>query len=167
MINGAYVPQYFDQAYDLNRVTTSTVDNQTIVKTKDMNVFDAFSDSSKSSGLFGSAGMNLFNLINFSASYANMKADSVELKSFTSSLSLNTDNIPKISSAMAYYQRNNDDDPFDFENPSVNTIMGYRVGYELSKGVSLIWDFRQSYRDDGTGQMETIKQTNIETTFNF
>ena len=167
MINGAYVPQYFDQAYDLNRVTTSTVDNQTIVNTKDMNVFDAFSDSSKSSGLFGSAGMNLFNLINFSASYANMKADSVELKSFTSSLSLNTDNIPKISSAMAYYQRNNDDDPFDFENPSVNTIMGYRVGYELSKGVSLIWDFRQSYRDDGTGQMETIKQTNIETTFNF
>jgi hypothetical protein len=45
--------------------------------------------------------------------------------------------------------------------------MGYRVGYELSKGVSLIWDFRQFYRDDGTGTLETIKQTTIETTFNF
>ena len=29
-----------------------------------------------------------------------------------------------------------------------NTIMGYKIGYELSKGVSLIWDFRQFYRDD-------------------
>ena len=68
---------------------------------------------------------------------------------------------------MAYYQRNNDDNPFDFENPTENTIMGYRLGYELSKGVSLIWDFRQFYRDDGTGKMETIQQNNIETSFNF
>ena len=58
-------------------------------------------------------------------------------------------------------------DPFDYENPTDNTIMGYRVGYELSKGVSLIWDFRQFYRDDGTGKMKPIQQTNIETTFNF
>ena len=96
-----------------------------------------------------------------------MKADTTELKSFNAYLNLNTDNIPKISSAMAYYQRNNDDDPFDYKNPTENTIMGYRVGYELSKGVSLIWDFRQFYRDDGTGKMEPIQQTNIETTFNF
>ena len=167
IINGSYVPQFFDQAYDLNRVVTSTVDNQTIIRTKDMSVFQEYNDSTSSSGLFGSAGLNLFNLVNFSASYANMKADTTELKSFTSFLNLNTDNIPKISSAMAYYQRNNDENPFDFENPSENTIMGYRVGYELSKGVSLIWDFRQFYRDDGTGTLETIKQTTIETTFNF
>ena len=44
-----------------------------------------------------------------------MMSDTTELKSFSSFLSLNTDNIPKISSAMAYYQRNNDDNPFDFE----------------------------------------------------
>ena len=167
IINGSYVPQFFDQAYDLNRVVTSTVENQTTIRTKDMSVFEEYNDSTTSTGLFGSAGLNLFNLVNFSASYANMKADTTELKSFTSFLNLNTDNIPKISSAMAYYQRNNDDNPFDFENPSENTIMGYRVGYELSKGVSLIWDFRQFYRDDGTGTLETIKQTTIETTFNF
>ena len=167
MINGSYVPQFFDQAYDLNRVVTNTIDGQTYVRTKDMVVFDTYTDSASSSGLFGSAGLSLFNLISFTASYANMKADTTELKSFNSYLNLNTDNIPKISSAMAYYQRNNDDNPFDFENPTENTIMGYRIGYELSKGVSLIWDFRQFYRDDGKGNMETIQQTNIETTFNF
>ena len=95
MITEAYVPQYFDQAYDINRVTTSTVNGQTVVKTKDMNIFDVFSDSSKSIGLFGSAGMNLFDLANFSASYTNMRSDTTELKSFSSYLSLNTDNIPK------------------------------------------------------------------------
>ena len=94
-------------------------------------------------------------------------SDTTELMSFSSFLSLNTDNIPKISSAMAYYQRNNDDNPFDFENPTENNIMGYKIGYELNKGVSLIWDFRQFYRDDGTGKMETIQQNNIETSFNF
>ena len=167
MISGSYVPQFFDQAYDLNRVVTSTVEGETFVRTKDMVVFESYADSSKSNGLFGSAGLNLFDLVNFTASYANMKADTTELKSFNAYLNLNTDNIPKISSAMAYYQRNNDDDPFDYENPTENTIMGYRVGYELSKGVSLIWDFRQFYRDDGTGKMEPIQQTNIETTFNF
>ena len=167
MINGSYVPQFFDQAYDLNRVVTSTVDNQTIIRTKDMSVFQDYNDSTSSSGLFGSAGLNLFNLVDFSASYANMKADTTELKSFTSFLSLNTDNIPKISSAMAYYQRNNDDNPFDFENPTENTIMGYRVGYQMGKGVSLIWDFRQFYRDDGTGNLKPIKQATIETSFNF
>ena len=167
ILNGAYIPGYFDQAYDLNRVVTSTFDNQTIIRTKDMVIFDSYNDSASSNGLYGSAGLNLFNLVTFSAHYSNMMSDTTELKSFSSFLSLNTDNIPKISSAMAYYQRNNDDNPFDFENPTVNTIMGYSLGYELAKGVSLIWDFRQFYRDDGTGKLETIQQTNIETAFSF
>ena len=96
-----------------------------------------------------------------------MKADTSEIKSFSSFLTLNTDIIPKIRLATAYYQRNNDDNPFDFDNPTENTIMGYTIGYELSKGVSLIMDFKQSYRDDGTGNLEAIKQTNIETSFSF
>ena len=168
IISGSYIPQFFDQAYDLNRVITSTAkDGNTIINTKDMSIFEDYNDSTSSSGLFGSVGLSLFNLVNFSVTYANMKADTSELKSFSSILNLNTDNIPKVSSAMAYYQRNNDVNPFDIDNPSKNTIMGYRIGYEMSKGVSLIWDFRQYYRDDGTGKVEPIKQTNIETSFNF
>ena len=175
-INDAFIPQFFDQAYDLNRIIVSTkIDSitnigTTKVQTKDMAVFDDYevdSSGTNSSGLYGSAGLNLFDLVNFSASYSNMKSDQIDIKSFTAFLNLNTDNIPKISSAMAYYQRNNEENPFDFDNPSKNTIMGYRVGYELSKGVSLIWDFRQYYRDDGTGKLEPIKQTTIETAFNF
>ena len=59
-----------------------------------------------------------------------------------------------------------DKNPFDFGNPSINTVFGYKVGYEVSQGVSLIWDFRQFYRDTGTG-LEPVKQTTIETAFDF
>jgi len=167
IVNGSYVPYFFDQSYDLTRVVTSTVGDSTIIKTKDMFTFDNNSNDFSSQGIFGSASLNLFNLASFSASYANMVADSVEYKSFYAFVDLNAANIPKVSSAMAYYQRNNDSNPFDFENPTENTILGYRVGYELSDGVSLIWDYRQFYKDDGTGMMEPIKQTTIETTFDF
>ena len=176
LIKDSYIPQFFDQAYDLNRVVISTKtdtlsgSDSTIVQTKDMMVFGDYEvddSGSSSSGLYGSAGLNLFDLVNFSASYTNMTQDSLEIKSFTAFLNLNTDNIPKINSAMAFYQRNNEPNPFDFKNASENTIMGYRIGYELSRGVSLIWDFRQYYRDDGTGVLKPIRQTTIETAFNF
>ena len=67
----------------------------------------------------------------------------------------------------AFYQRNNDKDPFDFKNPSENTILGYRVGYEMSKGVSLIWEYSEFYRDNGSGELEPIRQTKVETAFSF
>ena len=167
LINGSYVPQFFDQSYDLNRVVTQSFAGATSIQTKDMFVFTDSSGATSSQGLFGSASLNLFSLATFSASYANMRMDTTDYKSFYAFINLNAENIPKVSTAMAYYQRNNDDNPFDFENPTVNTVMGYRVGYELSKGVSLIWDFRQYYRDDGTGKLQPIKQTTVETAFNF
>ena len=167
IVNGSFVPNFFDQSYDLTRVVTNTIGDSTLILTKDMFTFDENSNDFKSSGIFGSASLNLFDLASFTASFANMVADSDTIQSFNAFVNLNADNIPKVSSAMAYYQRNNDANPFDFENPSENTIMGYRVGYEMSKGVSLIWDFRQFYRDDGTGKLEPVKQTTVETSFNF
>ena len=165
--NGSFVPSFFDQSYDLTRVVTTTVGDSTAIMTKDMFVFDENSNDFSSSGVFGSASLNLFDLVSFTASYASMVAEMDTINSFNMFINLNADNIPKVSTATAYFQRNNDTNPFDFENPSENTIMGYRVGYEMSKGVSLIWDFRQFYRDDGTGNLEPIKQTTIETSFNF
>ena len=166
-VKGSYVPQFFDQAYDLNRVVSISQGTETIIRTKDMSIFSDYDDSWSSNGLFGSANMNLFNLVNFSASYASMATDTVEYNSFNSVLTLNTDNIPKLSTATAYYRRNNDKDPFDFKNPSENTVMGYRVGYEMSKGVSLIWEYSEFYRDNGTGKLEPVKQTKVETAFSF
>ena len=166
-VQGSYVPQFFDQAYDLNRVLSVSQGTSTTVKTKDMSIFEDYDNKASSSGVYGSANMSILNLLNFNASYASMKADTLEFNSFNSVLTLNTDNIPKLSVATAFYRRNNDKDPFDFKNPSANTVMGYRVGYEMSKGVSLIWEYSEFYRDNGSGELEPVRQTKVETAFSF
>jgi hypothetical protein len=163
---GYFVPQFFDQSYDVSRVVPEYVDGETKIRTKDMLIFQKENSDVNQRGYFGSAGMDLFGLAKLSAAYANMVADTIKFRSFYASVSLNADKIPKLSEATAYYQRNNDPNPFDFGNPSENTILGYRLGYEVSAGVSLIWDFRQFYRDTGAG-LEPVKQTTIETAFNF
>ena len=161
---GFFAPQFFDGSYDLSRVVAEFSEDGTIIRTKDQVVLV---DSSNTSGMYGSASADLFNLVSFSASYASMKGEGdVEFNSFNAMFDINAENIPKLSVAQAYYLRNNDKNPFDFSNPTINTIFGYKVGYEVSKGVSLIWDFRQYYRDTRTG-LEPVKQTTIETAFDF
>jgi hypothetical protein len=164
MKQGYFAPQFFDGSYDLSRVVAEFSDTGTVIKTKDQVILV---DSSNTSGMYGSASANLFNFVSFNAAYASMKGDGdVEYNSFSAMINVNAENIPKLSVAQAYYQRNNDKNPFDFKNPTMNTIFGYKVGYEVSAGVSLIWDFRQFYRDTGAG-LEPVKQTTIETAFNF
>ncbi|MFQ6608484.1 MAG: FecR domain-containing protein [Fidelibacterota bacterium] len=168
-----YAPGFWDQAYDLDRVAVSSdIEGNLMVTTKEQRL--DLSEGQRQ-GFYGSAGLSLFNLVSGSASYTDMRSDAGDtLRSFMAALVLNTDNIPKISQAFAYYQRNNDRNPFDFGNPSPNTILGYRVGYELSPGVSLVWDFRRLHADlDGDGVIsedvegEVINIMNIETQFSF
>ena len=162
--NGYFAPQFFDGSYDLSRVVAEFSNSGTVIRTKDQVILV---DSSSTSGLYGSASANVFNLVSFNAAYASMKGDGdLEFNSFNALINVNAENIPKLSVAQAYYQRNNDKNPFDFGNPTINTIFGYKVGYEVNAGVSLIWDFRQFYRDTGNG-LEPVKQTTIETAFNF
>lgn len=164
--NGYFIPQFFDGSYDLSRIIVETGESGTVIKTKDQFIFADSLSNTNTSGMYGSASADLFNFLTFNASYASMKADTIEFNSFSALLNLNAENIPKLSVAQAYYQRNNDKNPFDFSNPSQNTIFGYKVGYEVSQGVSVIWDFRQFYRDTGSG-LEPVKQTSIETAFDF
>ena len=117
---GFFAPQFFDGSYDLSRVVAVFSDSTTIIRTKDQLILV---DSSNTSGMYGSASANLFNLVSFNASYASMKGEGdVELNSFNAMFDINAENIPKLSVAQAYYLRNNDKNPFDFGNPSMNTI---------------------------------------------
>ena len=168
-----YAPRFFDQAYDLDRVAIETDSSDNLTVTTKEQRLDL--SEGQRQGYYGAASLGLFNLVSASASYTDMSSDDGDtLRSFTSALALNTDNIPKISQAFAYYQRNNDDNPFDFANPSPNTILGYRIGYEVSAGVSLVWDYRRLHADlDGDGVIsedvegEIINILNIETVFDF
>ena len=171
--NGYFVPQFFDQSYDISRVVPEYIDGSAVIKTKDMTLF---ADSSMNVGLighFGSISADMFGFGSLYGSYTNMTSETDTVNSFVAALSLNAERIPKLSEATAYYQRTNDSNPFDFANPSVNTVLGYRLGYELGKGISVIWDYRQFYRytgalnEDGSGLLEPVIQTTVETSFSF
>jgi hypothetical protein len=46
-------------------------------------------------------------------------------------------------------------------------ILGYRIGYEISPGTSIILKYQETYRDrDGDGKLETERMSGIETAFN-
>jgi hypothetical protein len=65
---------------------------------------------------------DIFGFRQYQWSFANMTSESDTVQSFMAALNLNPDKIPKLSVATAYYQRNNDRNPFDFANPSLNTV---------------------------------------------
>jgi len=127
---------------------------------------------SQMQGLYGAFNVNILNYIVLGSYYQHMFTEGTEVKSFMASASIPKGKIPKLADATAYYQRNNDDSPFDFKNPSENTILGYKVGFELGGGTVIYYKFQRTYRDyDGNGlidpEKEAISLTTIETGFNF
>ncbi|MCH7851947.1 MAG: FecR domain-containing protein [Candidatus Marinimicrobia bacterium] len=164
-----YQPGFFNTTYDFERAqfqsyTTSSGQDSMGVKTKDQAIIN---NPYGMTGFYGGAAANLFNIVTFSAAYQNLvpvTADSnaTESNSFIASLSVNTDFIPKLTEARAFYIRTNDDNPLDFKNPSNNTTWGYRIGYQVAPGVSMIYNLQVSYRGD-----EEIRLLSVETAFSF
>jgi hypothetical protein len=98
----------------------------------------------------------------------NMARD-LKISTFRANLDLNTDFVPKIHKAGAYYYQQNADKLFTKQE---GTIIGYTLQYEISPGAYLVLDYRQTYRDvNGDGQIsgsdETVKTTNLQTVFIF
>ena len=171
-----YQPGFFNTTYDYERArfVKDPDTDSTIVQTKEQ---ATFTNAYPLSGYYGSAAVNLLNLVTFEAAYQRMApsvagSDTLQSNSFIAKLALNTDPIPKISEARAYYIRTNDANPFDFAIPSSNTTWGYRIGYQLAPSVTLIYNLQESYRDlDGNGRIEgddeRIRILSIETAFSF
>ena len=173
-----FQPGFFNTTYDFERAqfissSRSATAAPDSVVTKDQVMIKNISPLS---GYYGSASASLFNLATVTAGYQQLiPADTTqdESNSFIANVSINTDMIPKISEATAYYIRTNDPNPFAFGKPSANTTWGYRLGYELGPGVSLVYKFQESYRDlngNGTIELDTnekVRLMTIETAFNF
>lgn len=170
-----FVYSFFDRNYDIGRVGTQTINvgdtaRYIVPKTR----YDYMMDLNLGAvqGVYGSLSADLFSLATIQAAYMNMVSGTDNLQTFQATAGIQKGLVPKVSEAMAYYQRNNDENPFDFKNPSQNTLLGYRVGLEVSPGVSLVWNFMQTYRDkNGDGmidpKLESLKVMSIETGFNF
>ncbi len=166
-----FVFNYWDQAYDLNRVIV--VDS---IQTKESQLYQF----GKLKGFYTRADMSVLNLFNLGVGYQNMageKWDEVAKdyksgasnQSIQATLGINPSLIPKVGKAEAFYQQNNVTNPFDF-TPTASTILGYNVGLEVSSGVMLVYQARTTYVpdiDSEEGGFVPVESLQIETQFIF
>jgi len=123
--------------------------------------------------------MSVFNLFNFGVGYQNMKGEKWDEdknayksgetnQTLLASIGINPSLIPKVGKAEVFYQQSNVSNPFDF-SPSASTILGYNVGIEVSSGVILMYQARNTYISDldNPGKFKPIKSILIETQFIF
>lgn len=164
-----FLYSFWDRAYDFERVAIRTkADGSLWPYTKDE--MKLMRESMK--GIFGSVDVNILNYAILGSSYQHMTTGSEEVKSFSAFATVPKGKIPKLAEATAFYQRNNDENPFDFGNPSENTIWGYRLGFEIGGSVVISYVFQTTYRDlNGDGNIdpetESIILNTVETGFSF
>ena len=153
---------FWDLTYELNRAQISS-ESEILTKRVQLKNYGELK------GFYFGMSLSMLNFVDFNLSYQNMTGetwdesaealgqsfadngyfeDEQKNKSFLATLSFNTSRIPKLKVAELYYQRNNDSDPFDFDNPSTNTVHGYNLGYQLSDGVILLYKGRTTYVND-------------------
>ncbi len=167
-----FLPEYFNTTYELERATfkevTDTLTGVTHIEpVSKRQLLDNYSE--KLRGYVIGANFDLWNFLVFGAEYQNMSKSAFHVRTFRSTLDLNTNFIPKINRAGAYFYQDNANELF---KRTEGTILGYRLEYEISGGASLLFDFRQTYRDlngDGkiSGPGETVRTTNIQTVIRF
>ena len=166
-----FVFNYWDRAYDVNRV--SVINSGVATRESQLYLYG------KLNGFYAQAEMSVMNLFTLSSGYQNMQGEkwdeaSAEYKkgetnkTLLSTISINPSLIPKVGKAEAFYQQSNVTNPFDF-SPTASTLWGYNVGVEVSSGVMLMYKMRTTYISDldKPGEFLPVESIQIETQFIF
>jgi len=166
-----FVFNYWDRAYDVNRV--SVINSGVATRESQLYLYG------KLNGFYVQADMSVMNLFTLGTGYQNMQGekwdeDLNEYKTgetnqtFLSTIAINPSLIPKVGKAEAFYQQSNVPNPFDF-TPTASTIWGYNLGIEVSSGVMLMYKARTTYIADldTPGDYKPVESIQIETQFIF
>ena len=159
-----FMYSYWDKSYDLTRANLS--DGNIITKSDDLENMISMK------GYFLDAVFNLFDYAWMEFAYQDLKSnidtDSIiKNKSFHANINISTEKIPKLEIAKAFYQRSNDADIFDFKNPSPSTVYGYDIGFKVSKGMTMVYKNRITYKKDATNKIISVPVMQIETQMKF
>jgi len=150
-----FTGEFFDMSYETERVIWDEVSDDYVTKKQIVQNY------SNATGYYAEAGVNLFKLIDLFVSYQDMSYDGAEnLNSVYGSASLKTSAIPRITLVEAYYFQPEFNDSFSTD--ANGTIIGYKVGLGLGRGISLIYDNKTVYYN---GEPNHIMS--IETAFTF
>ena len=155
----AFMYSYWDRSYDLTRANV----NGDKITTKS----DELASINAMQGYYVDISSDLFGYIWMVASYQDLYSENDRNKSFQFDVNINTEKIPKLEVAKAFYQRTNDENIFDFKNPSPSTVYGYDIGFKVSKGMTMVYKNKITYKTDATGQVVSVPIMQIETQMKF
>lgn len=138
---------YWDRSYEINRIIVIGEN----LKTKEDKLFNY----GKMKGLFVQLQIRLGNILLLSSNYTDMQGEvrenvdnsftpSESNKSFSSTLSLKPDLIPKLNKAELFYQQTNIPNPFAFEF-SETTVYGYYLELQISRGMTFVFKSTTSF----------------------
>jgi hypothetical protein len=166
-----FVFNYWDRAYDVNRVFVDASG----VSTRESQLYLY----GELNGFYVQADMSVMNLFTLSSGYQYMQGEKWDKdlnkyetgetnKTFLSTIAINPSLIPKVGKAEVFYQQSNVPNPFDF-TPTPSTLWGYNVGVEVSSGVMLMYKARTTYISDldNPGEFKPVESIQIETQFIF
>lgn len=159
---GRFTPGYFDTYYLDERINRKP---QVYVKE------DLIPDE-ELNGVYGRMGFNISNVLIIDGAYQYLVGDK-ETKDqrfeATSSVGdLVLQKVPKLNKAEIYYYKSNigvNDEKF-FEKSEFRYI-GYRIGFEITQGASLIWDSRYGYKRNDEGKLESNNFVSVLTAITF
>lgn len=129
-------------------------------------------------GIYGKLGGNIASVLILDGSYQYLiskekvgddKYNDQRFEAVASFGELLTSKIPKLDRAEVYYSKTNignvNDDEF-FEKTEF-MYYGYRVGFEITEGATLIWDSRYGYKRDTEGNLKSNNFISVQTAINF
>ncbi len=160
VLSDNFLFSYWDRSYDIQRTIQK---EQTSPELDDYYTKEQTLDTfKKMSGIFSYLSYDILNIMNFLIGYQSMGENGY--KSFSSSLNLNPNLIPKFKKVELFYQTNNEKNPFELSDGSVH---GYNVGVEASESMTIIFKAITSYRYDIYGTLEPIRSMQLDTQFDF
>ncbi len=166
--------RYFDELYEVDRAFLDAATGQ--ARPKDAKLIRG----EDLSGAFGRLGAKLGDYLYASASYQYLTGanDPKQQLIGAASLSQNLlEQIPRLTRARAYYQKNNigtrlneageENSKDGFLEPTEDTFYGYDIGLEMAGGVSILWDTRFLFVRGANQELKRQKIMTIETAFQF
>lgn len=161
-VEGRFQPEYFNDQYELERAR---------IVSKDIVTKESLLDSLSVNGVFGQAALALGDYVRLGASYQYLTGEDQKdqrLYADAMALPLILRQVPQLNHLSAYYHKNNiDTEEAGFFEPTVGTIYGYKVGFEIGAGVTLMWTTEYQYKSKGdTKDVEREKFMTVETVIN-
>ena len=165
---------YFDNLYELDRARVDVATGRARTK-------DALLGRGESlSGVFGRLGTDLGQYLHASTAYQYLTGADDPKQQLIASARLSKkllEQIPRLSRARAYYQKNNIGTSLnkkgelgskdDFFESTEETFYGYDIGLEMASGVAIVWDTRFVFVRGADLHLERRKIMSIETVFHF